>query len=96
MTRISPHRAPTRRGKMLLEQFLTPMDAIQRELLDAIHVSYQRVNQKRGVTPSTALSAGFVLWAFNRFLTQPTNPPISMIEMDGVFPSKFWSYRRSR
>ena len=44
---------------MLLEEFLTPMGITQRELADAIHVPYQRVNelvnQKRGVTPSTAL-----------------------------------------
>jgi addiction module HigA family antidote len=44
---------------MLLEEFLIPMGLTQRELADAIHVPYQRVNelvnQKRGVTPSTAL-----------------------------------------
>ncbi len=44
---------------MLLEEFLQPMQITQRELADAIHVPYQRVNelvnQKRGITPSTAL-----------------------------------------
>jgi addiction module HigA family antidote len=44
---------------MLVEEFLTPMQITQRELADAIHVPYQRVNElvnkKRGVTPSTAL-----------------------------------------
>jgi addiction module HigA family antidote len=44
---------------MLLEEFLTPMGLTQRELADAIHVPYQRVNEiingKRGITPSTAL-----------------------------------------
>lgn len=44
---------------MLLEEFLVPMDLTQRELADAIHVPYQRVNEiingKRGITPSTAL-----------------------------------------
>ena len=44
---------------MLVEEFLTPMQITQRELADSIHVPYQRVNelvnQKRGVTPSTAL-----------------------------------------
>lgn len=44
---------------MLLEEFLIPMGITQRELADAIYVPYQRVNelvnQKRGVTPSTAL-----------------------------------------
>jgi addiction module HigA family antidote len=44
---------------MLVEEFLVPMKITQRELADAIHVPYQRVNelvnQKRGITPSTAL-----------------------------------------
>jgi len=44
---------------MLLEEFLKPMALTQRELADAIHVPYQRVNEivngRRGVTPGTAL-----------------------------------------
>ena len=44
---------------MLVEEFLEPLGLTQRELADAIHVPYQRVNEfvngKRGVTPSTAL-----------------------------------------
>jgi addiction module HigA family antidote len=44
---------------MLLEEFLKPMGITQRELSDSINVPYQRinevVNQKRGITPSTAL-----------------------------------------
>jgi addiction module HigA family antidote len=44
---------------MLREEFLTPMSISQKELAAAIHVPFQRVNelvnQKRGVTPSTAL-----------------------------------------
>jgi addiction module HigA family antidote len=44
---------------MLLEEFLIPMELTQRDLADAIHVPYQRVNElvkgKRGMTPSTAL-----------------------------------------
>ncbi len=59
MARIPTHRAPTHPGEILAEEFLTPMHITQRELADAIHVPYQRVNelvnQKRGVTPSTAL-----------------------------------------
>jgi addiction module HigA family antidote len=59
MVRIPTNRAPTHPGEMLLEEFLMPMQITQRELADAIHVPYQRVNeiinQKRGVTPSTAL-----------------------------------------
>jgi addiction module HigA family antidote len=44
---------------MLLEEFLMPMGLTQRELADAIHVPYQRINEvvngRRGVTPSIAL-----------------------------------------
>ena len=59
MVRIPTNRQPTHPGEMLVEEFLSPMQITQRELADAIHVPYQRVNelvnQKRGVTPSTAL-----------------------------------------
>jgi addiction module HigA family antidote len=44
---------------MLLEEFLLPLNLSQRDLADAIHVPYQRVNEivnrRRGITPSTAL-----------------------------------------
>jgi len=44
---------------MLLEEFLKPMDLTQRQLAQAIHVPYQRINEivnaRRGMTPSTAL-----------------------------------------
>ena len=71
MIRIPTHRQPTHPGEMLLEEFLRPMELSQRELADAVHVPYQRINElvngKRGMTPSTALrlakffsmSAGF-------------------------------------
>jgi len=56
---IPTHRAPTHPGEMLLIEFLEPMGITQRTLADAIHVPYQRVNeiinQKRGITPATAL-----------------------------------------
>ncbi len=59
MVRIPTNRQPTHPGEMLVEEFLRPMNITQRELADAIHVPYQRVNelvnQKRGITPSTAL-----------------------------------------
>jgi antitoxin HigA-1 len=73
MVRVPTHREPTHPGEMLLEEFLKPMGISQRDLATDIHVPYQRVNelinQKRGVTPSTALrlakyfgnSAGFWL-----------------------------------
>ncbi len=44
---------------MLLHEFLVPMDITQRQLADAVHVPYQRINEiingKRGITPATAL-----------------------------------------
>lgn len=59
MVRIPTHRPPTHPGEMLKEEFLEPMQISQRDLANAVHVPYQRinelVNQKRGVTPSTAL-----------------------------------------
>lgn len=59
MVRIPMQREPTHPGEMLLEEFLIPMGVTQRQLADAIHVPYQRVNelvnQRRGITPSTAL-----------------------------------------
>ena len=59
MIRIPTDREPTHPGAMLREEFLIPMNISQRDLADAIHVPYQRVNElvnkKRGITPSTAL-----------------------------------------
>lgn len=59
MIRVPTHRAPTHPGEMLLEEFLIPMGVTQRQLADAIHVPYQRINEivngRRGITPSTAL-----------------------------------------
>ncbi len=59
MIRVPTRRPPTHPGEMLLEEFLTPMGLTQRDLADAIHVPYQRineiVNERRSVTPGTAL-----------------------------------------
>ncbi len=59
MVRVPTLRSPTHPGEMLLEEFLNPMGLTQRELADAIHVPYQRINDlvngRRGITPSTAL-----------------------------------------
>ncbi len=59
MVRVPTNREPTHPGEMLREEFLIPMNISQRDLATAIHVPYQRinelVNQKRGMTPSTAL-----------------------------------------
>ena len=59
MVRIPSDRPPTHPGVMLREEFLDPLGITQRELADAILVPYQRVNEiineKRGITPNTAL-----------------------------------------
>ena len=59
MIGVPKNRPPTHPGEMLLEEFLLPLGVTQRELADAIHVPYQRINEivhgRRGVTPSTAL-----------------------------------------
>lgn len=59
MSGVPAKREPTHPGEMLVEEFLVPMGLTQRELANAIHVPYQRVNEivnrRRGITPSTAL-----------------------------------------
>ncbi|MBD2532813.1 HigA family addiction module antidote protein [Nostoc flagelliforme FACHB-838] len=57
--RVPKYRPPSHPGEILFKDFLDPMGITQRELADALHVPYQRinelVNQKRGITPSTAI-----------------------------------------
>ncbi|MDZ8139180.1 MAG: HigA family addiction module antitoxin [Nostoc sp. DedQUE04] len=57
--RVPKYRPPSHPGEILLKDFLDPMGITQRELANALHVPYQRinelVNQKRGITPSTAI-----------------------------------------
>ena len=59
MISVPTHRTLTHPGEMLLEEFLMPMGLTQRELAEAIHVPYQRINEiingRRGMTSSTAL-----------------------------------------
>jgi antitoxin HigA-1 len=59
MIRVPTDRPPTHPGELLIEEFLAPMGITQRELADAIHVPYQRINEivngRRGITPGTAL-----------------------------------------
>ncbi|GAP97391.1 HigA family addiction module antitoxin [Leptolyngbya sp. NIES-2104] len=59
MIRIPTHRPPTHPGELLVHEFLQPMGITQRQLAEAIHVPYQRINEivngRRGITPSTAL-----------------------------------------
>jgi addiction module HigA family antidote len=72
MVNLPTNRMPTHPGEMLVEEFLKPMEITQRDWADAIHVPYQRinelVNQKRGVTPSTALRLARFFWYVSRFL----------------------------
>jgi addiction module HigA family antidote len=57
--RIPTHRVPTHPGEMLVEEFLRPMRLTQRDLAQALHVPYQRINAlvkgRRGITPGIAL-----------------------------------------
>ncbi len=74
---ISTDREPTHPGEMLRAEFLQPMGISQRELAEAIHVPYQRVNelvnQKRGVTEhSTTISK--VFQCISRLLAQSPIP----------------------
>jgi addiction module HigA family antidote len=59
MAHMPANRSPTHPGEVLLQEFLEPLGLTQRDLAQAMHVPYQRVNdivrQRRGVTPSTAL-----------------------------------------
>ncbi|MCX6026324.1 MAG: HigA family addiction module antitoxin [Chloroflexi bacterium] len=59
MVRVPTGREPTHPGQMLLEEFLEPMGISQRELADALHMPYQRINEivngRRGMTPASAL-----------------------------------------
>jgi addiction module HigA family antidote len=45
MIRVRTHRPPTHPGEVLLEEFLRPMRLTQRQLAQAIHVPYQRINE---------------------------------------------------
>ena len=62
MVNIPTNRPPTTPGEMLREEFLEPMGLTQKQLANDIGVSNQRVNElinnKRGITPSTALRLG--------------------------------------
>lgn len=60
--RLPANRPPFHAGVMLLEEFLEPLGMTQAELAKRIGVSYVRVNElvneKRGITPDTALRLG--------------------------------------
>ncbi|PPS45251.1 HigA family addiction module antitoxin [Chroococcidiopsis sp. TS-821] len=56
---IPANRPPTHPGKILKEEFLILMGITQQELANQLKMSYQRiseiVNEKRGISESTAL-----------------------------------------
>jgi hypothetical protein len=45
MIRVPINRTPTHPSEMLLEEFLVPMGITKRDLANAIHVPYQRINE---------------------------------------------------
>jgi antitoxin HigA-1 len=59
MLRIPTNRAPVHPGEVLREEFLEPMKISQVELGKLLDIPFQRVNmivnEKRAVTPDTAL-----------------------------------------
>ena len=69
MIRIPTHRAPTHPGEMLLEELLRPMGLTQRELAEAIHVPYQRVNEiingRRGGHTRYGIEAIKIFWSIS-------------------------------
>ena len=73
MVRVPTHREPTHPGEMLLEEFLKPMDLTQRELANAIHVPYQRVNEivnRRRCNARNSAAFGEVLRHVSRILDE--------------------------
>ena len=62
---------------MLLEEFLIPMGLTHRELADAPHVPYQRINDiqpAQGHPAEHGFTSGEVLWHLARFLAESTAP----------------------
>ncbi len=55
---IPEHRVATHPGKVLLHEFLEPLDQSQKGLAEHLGIPIQRVNElvrgKRGITPDTA------------------------------------------
>ena len=65
MRRLPTNRPPTHPGEMLLKEFLEPLGISQTDFARRIGVSWPRlnelINQKRGMTPDTALRLAQVL-----------------------------------
>jgi len=77
MIRIPKIRPATHPGEMLREEFLKPIGLTQKELADAIHVPFQRINEivagKRGLTPEHRSQARQVFRHVTRFLAKSAN-----------------------
>lgn len=71
MTRLPTHRPPTHPGEMLRAEFLGPLGLTQTEFAKQIGISYVRlneiVNERRGITPDTALRLERALGASAQF-----------------------------
>ncbi len=93
MVRIPTHRAPTHPGEMLREEFLVPMNISQRDLADAIHVPYQRVNelvnQKRGRIRFIGRSPFVVVISFARTTITKDDRPIFSCFCFGIYEGVF-------
>ena len=63
--RLPGNRPPTHPGKMLLEEFVKPLNLTQTEIAHLLGVSYPRLNEiiksRRSVTPDIALRLSRVL-----------------------------------
>lgn len=69
MTRLPENRAPTPPGEILRFEFLEPLELTQRDLADALDVSYQTVNGI--VNGRTGISAEMGLKLARFFGTTP-------------------------
>ncbi len=62
---LPKNRPPTHPGEMLLKEFLEPGGITQTELARHLHWPYARlneiINEKRGITPDSALALGEAL-----------------------------------
>lgn len=71
MDRVPTHRPPTHPGEMLREEYMKPYGLTQTELARRLEVSFPRLNellnQKRGITPDTALRLERVLGTSAQF-----------------------------
>ncbi len=65
MAPLPRNRPPVHPGRVLMEDYLEPLEMTQAAFSKAIDVSYPRLNElikgKRGVTPSTALRLAHAL-----------------------------------